>query len=117
MKRLLPLLLVAGLLLGSTGCSKEEVSWNAIADVFPDWIENKAISVANCESRLQYDAVSPGGGNWGLFQINRRTWERTVNNMGYSWNQTLDPYINAEIALYIWSAAGGSWQPWGCRNA
>ena len=40
-----------------------------------------------------------------------------MNNMGYSWNQTLDPYINAKIALHIYNAAGGSWQPWGCRNA
>lgn len=117
MKRLLPLLLVAGLVLSASSCSKEDISWHAIADTFPDSIENKAIRVANCESRLQYDVVSPGGGNWGLFQINRPSWERTVNNMGYSWNQTLDPYINAKIALHIYYAAGGSWQPWGCRHA
>ncbi len=118
MKRLLlPLLLVAGLALGATACTPEDVSRDAIQKWFPDWAEAKAIRVADCESRLQPDAVSPGGGNWGLFQINRAAWERTVNDMGYSWNQMTDAYINSKVALHIFKVAGNSWSPWGCRGA
>ncbi len=118
MKRILPLLLIVGLVLGATGCSPEATSRDAIRKWFPSWAEDKAMRVAHCESRLQPDAVSPGRGNWGLFQINRATWERTVNGMGYSWGQTLDPYINSKIALYIFhNVHGNSWSAWGCRNA
>ena len=118
MKRIvLPVLAAVALLVGASGCTPEAEARDAIVKWFPDWAEAKAIRVADCESGLNPDAVSPGGANWGLFQINRTSWESTVRSMGYSWSQMTDPYINSKVALHIYKAAGNSFNPWGCRNA
>ncbi len=87
---------------------------DAIAASFGDRYD-KAIRVARCESSLNPDAVSRGGGNYGLFQINR-VHQGMVESMGYSWDQILDPYVNAAVARNIFDSAGG-WGPWGCRGA
>jgi hypothetical protein len=113
----LPLVAAIALLVGASGCTPEAESRDAITKWFPDWAEAKAIRVADCESGLNPDAISPGGGNWGLFQLNRTTWEPTARSMGYTWSQVLDPYINSKIALQVYKAAGNSFSPWGCRNA
>lgn len=86
----------------------------AIAMYFGD-VYDQAYNVARCESSLNPNAVSPGGGNWGLFQINTVHKQR-VANMGYSWDQILDPFVNAEVARAIYDDNGG-WGPWGCRRA
>ena len=86
----------------------------AIAAYFGD-VYDQAYNVARCESGLNPEAVSPGGGNWGLFQINTVHQQR-VANMGYSWDQILDPWVNAAVARSIYDDAGG-WGPWGCRRA
>ena len=87
---------------------------DAIATSFGD-VYDQAIAVARCESGLDPNAVSRGGGNWGLFQINVVHKSR-VEAMGYSWDQILDPYVNAAVARSIYDDAGG-WGPWGCRRA
>jgi hypothetical protein len=87
---------------------------DAIATYFGD-VYDKAIRVARCESGLNPSAVSAGGGNWGLFQINT-VHRALVESMGYSWDQILDPYVNAAVARHIYDNAGG-WGPWGRRYA
>ena len=87
---------------------------DAIATYFGD-VYDKAIRVARCESSLDPSAVSAGGGNWGLFQINK-VHRALVESMGYSWDQILDPYVNSAVARHIYDSAGG-WSPWGCRYA
>ena len=42
-----------------------------ITEVFGPAHAEVAIGVAHCESRLNPRAISAGGGNWGLFQINQ----------------------------------------------
>lgn len=86
---------------------------DAIAAYFGD-VYDKAVRVARCESGLDPGAVSPGGGNWGLFQINT-VHRGMVESMGYSWDQILDPYVNADVARHIYDSSG--WGPWGCRGA
>jgi soluble lytic murein transglycosylase-like protein len=86
---------------------------DAIATYFGD-VYDKAIRVARCESGLNPAAVSAGGGNWGLFQINK-VHQGLVESMGYSWDQILDPYVNAAVARHIYDGSG--WSPWGCRYA
>ena len=80
-------------------------------------IADQAMRVANCESSLNPGAVSRGGGNWGLFQIN------TVHSGSFQgvtgrpfYNDSLDPYANAQFAAWLYNNSGG-WGPWACRWA
>jgi hypothetical protein len=73
-----------------------------------------ATRVARCESGLNPGAVSRGGGNWGLFQINKVHRGR-VEAMGYRWEDILDARVNTMVAYSIFSEQG--WGPWGCRHA
>ena len=73
----------------------------------------EATSVATCESGLDPNAVSPGGGNHGLFQINnvhRGTFEQVT---GQPWTAVYDPYFNAVFAKWLYDQQG--WQPWTCQ--
>ncbi len=83
----------------------------AIAAYFGD-AYSEAVAIAECESGLNPNAVSSGGGNWGLFQINV-THRDMVEGMGYSWDQILDPWVNSDVAYTLY--AGSGWQPWACR--
>lgn len=83
---------------------------DAIATYFGD-MYSKALSVARCESTLNPNAVSPGGGNHGLFQINT-VHRGLVASMGYSWSQIYDPYVNSAVARRIYDESG--WSPWAC---
>ena len=74
----------------------------------------EAIGVARCESHLTPAAVSRNGANWGLFQINTAHRSR-VAQMGYRWQDLLDPRVNALVAKSIFDEQG--WRPWGCRGA
>ena len=73
-----------------------------------------AIAVARCESHLNPAAISRGGGNWGLFQINTAHRSR-VARMGYAWEDLLDARVNALVARSIFAEQG--WSPWACRRA
>jgi hypothetical protein len=84
-----------------------------IAEVFGPNAQS-AIGVARCESHLNPAAVSRGGGNWGLFQINRAHRGR-VEAMGYRWEDLLDARVNSLVAKSIFDEQG--WRPWGCRAA
>jgi hypothetical protein len=111
---LLGALVALTLMTGLSSCATSgDPSRDAIRREFPEQYA-KAERVAKCESGLRANAVSPGGGNWGLFQINS-VHRGLVASMGYSWNQILDPYVNAKVARHIYNQGG--WQPWGCRNA
>ena len=102
------------LLTGLSSCATSgDPVRDAIAREFPEQYA-KAERVARCESGLRANAVSPGGGNWGLFQINTAH-RRLVASMGYSWDQILDPYVNAKVARRLYNESG--WRPWSCRNA
>ncbi len=73
----------------------------------------EATRVATCESRLDPGAVSAGGGNHGLFQINnvhRGTFEQVT---GQPWSAVYHPYYNAQFAKWLFDQSG--WRPWACR--
>jgi hypothetical protein len=109
-KTLLIVVMALAVTLGSVAC--EESSGHsvqgAIRRYFPEQYE-KAVRVATCESGLDPRAVSPGGGNHGLFQINTVHRSR-VASMGYSWSDIYDPYVNARVARTIYNERG--WAPW-----
>jgi hypothetical protein len=99
------------LLFGAAACDTREVSKVAIQQSFPEQYD-KALAVAECESGLDPSAVSPGGGNWGLFQINT-VHKGLVASMGYSWADITNPFVNSQVARVIYDDAGG-WSPWAC---
>lgn len=79
-------------------------------------IADQATRVAQCESGLDPSAVSPGGGNYGLFQINTVHAGQFPSVTGQPWSDVLDPYANARYAVWLYNASGG-WGPWACRWA
>ncbi len=112
MKRLLISAVVGlALMVGVTACNTEDMSKAAIQRYFPEQYD-KALSVASCESGLNPAAVSPGGGNWGLFQINL-VHADLVGSLGYTWDQMLNPVANAHVARVIYDSGGG-WGAWSC---
>lgn len=71
-----------------------------------------AIRVARCESTLNPRAMSPGGGNHGLFQINnvhRGTFESVT---GAPWSAVYDAETNTRFAHWLYRQSG--WGPWAC---
>ena len=91
------------------------IAQDAITQAFGP-LADQAMGVANCESTLNPDAVSRGGGNWGLFQINTVHRSEFEAVTGHSWSEVLDPYLNSSYAAYLYSQSGG-WGPWACKWA
>lgn len=87
----------------------------AIAAHFGD-VYNSAVRVADCESSLDPGAVSPGGGNWGLFQINTVHQADFEQFTGRPWSAVLEADANAAYARKLYDGHGG-WGPWECRWA
>ncbi len=109
-KPFLALALVVGLSLGAGACSGENVARFAIQQQFGSRA-GTATKIAWCESRLQAGAISPGGGNIGLFQINRVHASWIKRDLGYSWGELTDPFKNSRVARVLYNRAGG-WSPW-----
>jgi hypothetical protein len=110
MKKRLFTLLAAGLAVVSMGACVPEFY---IGHVFGPEVAPAATRVARCESSLNPAAMSPGGGNHGLFQINnvhRDAWQRVT---GVSWSFRYDPYFNSVYAKHLYDAQG--WRPWTCK--
>lgn len=74
-----------------------------------------AVRVADCESSLNPEAVSPGGGNHGLFQLNSVHRDDFEAVTGQSWSMVLDAYWNTVYARHLYDDQG--WRPWTCRWA
>ena len=89
---------------------------DAVRQQWGDRLYPCAARIVQRESRWVPTAVSPGGGNIGLFQINKyhATWIR--NELGYSWSELTDATKNAHAAKVLstkaWRAYGDGWQPW-----
>ena len=75
-----------------------------------------ANQIVQRESGWNPAAVSPGGGNIGLFQINATHKAWIASELGYSWEDLKDPAKNARTAKVIYNKAqaqyGDGWQPW-----
>src|SRR3954463_14325831 len=79
-------------------------------------IADQATRVADCESGMDPNAVSPGGGNYGLFQINTVHRQEFEEVTGRPWSDVTDPYANTAYAVRLYNESGG-WGPWACRWA
>ena len=109
-------LLAVGVLIAATACTPKVTARQAIEAHWPARTVDCAMRVAKVESGYQSNALSPGGGNIGLFQINsvHRNWiQRTY---GYRWEELKDPYKNARVAQGLsadsYRRLGDGWAPW-----
>lgn len=96
------------LVIGLGACTPEEY-----IDTLFGAQAGQARSVAWCESTMNPGAVSPGGGNHGLFQINnihRASFERVT---GQPWSMRYDAYQNTLFAKWLFDQSG--WRPWTCQ--
>jgi hypothetical protein len=91
------------------------VAQDAITQAFGP-IADQAMGVAQCESNLDPNAVSSGGGNWGLFQINTVHKNSFEEVTGHPWSEVLDPYLNSNFAAWLYNQSSG-WGPWACKWA
>ncbi|MCU1449057.1 MAG: Transglycosylase domain [Acidimicrobiales bacterium] len=99
-----------GLAVAASACTPEDFARAAIQQQFGS-LSGMATKIAMCESRLQPGAVSPGGGNVGLFQINKVHAGWIQRDLGYRWSQMTDANVNARVARVLYHRAGG-WSPW-----
>jgi hypothetical protein len=72
-----------------------------------------ATRVATCESSLNSNAVSPGGGNHGLFQINNVHRSEFTRVTGQPWSSIYNAYYNSQYARTLYNQSG--WSAWACR--
>lgn len=78
----------------------------------------RAEKIFNCESLLYPELVhinDDGGGDYGIAQINRNTWEEFFESeMGVDFDiGVYDPAINIAFAYIIYDRSGG-FNPWVC---
>lgn len=97
-----------------SACTPEEiVQANLVAKFGPD--AGAAQKIAQCESGLDPSAVSPGGGNHGLFQINTVHRANFTRVTGQPWSPAVyDPHWNSMYAKWLYDQQG--WGPWSCRR-
>lgn len=102
-----------------TACSPKQVAQAHIRNNFGS-LAPCAERIVQRESRFQAGAISPGGGNIGLFQINKVHAPWIQRKYGYSWNSLTDPGKNAKVAKGLYDEAarmyGDGWQPWRLRR-
>lgn len=101
---------------GEPASLSESAAVRAIRQVFPG--NARALKVAWCESRRDPRAVSPTG-DYGLFQLNRRTWDPARNPRarpywprGKDWRHVFDPVVNARVAWAISKRGTDFWTHW-----
>lgn len=90
-----------------SGCSVE--GW--IGAFFPGDYE-RARNIAWCESRLDPGAMSPGGGNHGVFQINNVHRRSFTQVTGQPWSAVYEAQWNVMFAKWLYEQEG--WDPWAC---
>lgn len=84
----------------------------AIRHWFGD-VYDKAYDVAMCESGMDPGAVSAGGGNHGLFQINNVHRESFADVTGVAFEDGVyDADLNSQFARWLYDQQG--WSPWAC---
>lgn len=118
MKRRAAILLLACVFLGnSIGCTPQEYSVWSIIQIFGGGdihnpLAQKAVSVAQCESRLDPNVKSADGPYYGLFQINLDLHYWRFSSVGapggfWEWNNA---WWNTMVAKQIYDEVG--WAAW-----
>lgn len=87
-------------------------------DVFDQaWGSANNYGVTMCESGHNPGAVSSGGANWGLFQINSVHHDDFETYTGQPWSEVLNAHYNAMYARKLYDGHGGWARDWSCAWA
>jgi hypothetical protein len=109
LRHVLPVAVAAALVGATAGCTTPVGAINAVfGPVAP-----QATKIAQCESGLRPDAVSPTNDH-GLFQINivhRADFTRVT---GQPWSAVYDQLQNTRYAKSLYDRQG--WAPWTCKR-
>jgi LysM repeat protein len=83
-----------------------------IRDAWPDELEERALAIAQRESKLQPQVVNRSGCCYGLFQIYYRWHKNWLPNVGVNSAQDLlNPILNSKAAYRMYQRNNG-WGPW-----
>lgn len=88
-----------------------------IRRVFPDHLEDEAINVANCESRLNPLVTNDSTEAAGVFQFLPSTWRRKWNPYRRKSPYNTVTNVRAAKVLYHLQDSNGAmygWTPWSC---
>jgi hypothetical protein len=112
-KRLISAFLGGIVVLSLAACDPAGTPQGQIESVFGS-AAGQAVAIARCESGLNPGAVSSGGGNHGLFQINSVHKASFIQVTGQPWPAIYDAHWNAVFAKWLYDQQG--WRPWSCRR-
>lgn len=97
---------------------------SVISELRAAWPGSKASEDAliriidRCENPSWDPRAVSATGDYGVAQINRKTWESTFARMFGSWlPHIFDVRKNIRMAWVIYEGAGHSFRPWSCRWA
>ena len=79
----------------------------------PQWATAECI--ARHESGLGTNLVPSETDDWGVFQLNRPTWQPFFMALGWGWNP-LEAEWNIAAARVVYDRAGG-WSPWATHSS
>jgi len=69
----------------------------------------KMVRIAECESGFNQSAVNRKSMDFGLFQVNEKTWDETAKSMGLDYKESWED--NILMARYIYQTQG--YKAWG----
>lgn len=107
---------------GGSGNHPPEVErWRSLVQqFFPSNRVDEALTIIDCESNGDPDAVNPYSGASGLFQFLPSTWATTAPNAGYAGYSVFDPEANVGSAAWLtnrYQELGYSyWHAWNCKR-
>jgi hypothetical protein len=86
-----------------------------VAAYWPDELVDDALSVIDCESNGDPNAVNPSSGAAGLFQFLPSTWDTAAPQAGWDGADVSDPEANVATAYWLYSQFAEPWQQWNCK--
>lgn len=95
--------------------------WRSLVQqFFPSGRVEEALTIIDCESNGDPNAVNPYSGASGLFQFLPATWATTAPSAGYGGYSVFDPEANVASAAWLagrYQALGYDyWQAWNCKR-
>ncbi|MGI8822658.1 MAG: transglycosylase SLT domain-containing protein [Acidimicrobiia bacterium] len=90
--------------------------WRPLVEVYwPADLVEDALSVMDCESGGDPDALNPVSGASGLFQFLPSTWTTSSTSAGWAGADVFDGEANIAVAAWLSAASTSPWDQWACK--